>query len=95
MALGRNEIQKLAALARIGIDDDIASDVAAKISDILTLIEQMQSVDTSRVEPMGNPLDAAQRLRPDVVTEDDQRERFQAIAPATEDGLYLVPKVLD
>jgi aspartyl-tRNA(Asn)/glutamyl-tRNA(Gln) amidotransferase subunit C len=95
MALGRNEIQRLAALARIGIDDDIASDVAAKISDILTLIEQMQSVDTSRVEAMANPLDAAQRLRPDVVTEGDQRERFQAIAPATENGLYLVPKVLD
>lgn len=95
MALGRQEIQKLAALARIGIDDDIANDVADKISDILALIEQMQCVDTSAVEPMANPLDAAQRLRPDVVTEHNQRERFQAIAPATEDGLYLVPKVID
>ena len=95
LIVNEEEIHKLATLARIGIDDSIANDVATKISDILALVEQMGAIDTAAVEPMANPLDAVQRLRADRVTETDQRSDFQAIAPATENGLYLVPKVID
>jgi aspartyl-tRNA(Asn)/glutamyl-tRNA(Gln) amidotransferase subunit C len=95
MRINRDDIQQLAHLARIGIDDGIADDVAAKISDILTMVEQMQASDTAGIEPMANPLDAVARLRPDVIDESNQRAAFQAIAPATENGLYLVPKVID
>ncbi len=95
MRINRDDIQQLAHLARIGIDDGIADDVAAKISDILTMVEQMQASDTTGIEPMANPLDAVARLRPDVIDESNQRTAFQAIAPATENGLYLVPKVID
>lgn len=95
MTLGKDDIQKLAVLARIGVDDAIADEVADKISDILALVDQMQAVDTSAVAPMANALDAVQRLRADEITEMNQREAFQAIAPATEAGLYLVPKVIE
>jgi aspartyl-tRNA(Asn)/glutamyl-tRNA(Gln) amidotransferase subunit C len=59
------------------------------------MVDTLQAVDTSGIEPMANPLDATQRLRADVVSEENQRERFQAIAPASENGLYLVPKVIE
>ena len=95
MSLDNNDIRKLAILARIQVDDAIIDDVAGKISDILAMVDQMQAQDTSTVEPMANPLDAVQRLRRDEVSEPNQREAFQAIAPATENGLYLVPKVID
>ena len=95
MRISHQDIQQLARLARIGIDEAIAEDTAAKISDILTMVEQMQASDTSGIEPMANPLDAVQRLRPDRVDEENQRSAFQAIAPATEDGYYLVPRVID
>ena len=68
---------------------------ARNLSDILALVEQLNAVDTAGVEPMAHPLDATQRLRPDEVTETDEREAFQAIAPQTEAGLYLVPKVIE
>ncbi len=95
MSLDDNDIRKLAILARISVDNSIVDDVAHKISDILDMVDQMQALDTSAVEPMANPLDAVQPLRVDEVTEANQREAFQAIAPATENGLYLVPKVID
>lgn len=95
MSLDNNDIRKLATLARIQVDDAIIGDVAGKISDILAMVDQMQAQDTDSIEPMANPLDAVQRLRRDEVTEHNQREAFQAIAPATENGLYLVPKVID
>jgi aspartyl-tRNA(Asn)/glutamyl-tRNA(Gln) amidotransferase subunit C len=95
MSLNNNDIRKLATLARIQVDDAIIGDVANKISDILAMVDQMQAQDTDSIEPMANPLDAVQRLRRDEVTERNQREAFQAIAPATENGLYLVPKVID
>lgn len=95
MSLDKNDIRKLTVLARIDVDDAIIDDVASKISDILAMVDQMQAQDTSAVEAMANPLDAVQRLRRDEITETDQRQSFQAIAPATEDGLYLVPKVID
>ena len=95
MSLDNNDIRKLAILARIQVDDAIIGDVANKISDILAMVDQMRAQDTDSIEPMANPLDAVQRLRRDEVTERNQREAFQAIAPATENGLYLVPKVID
>lgn len=95
MSLDENDIRKLATLARIQVDDSMIADVAHKISDILQMVEQMQALDTSTVAPMANPHDAVQRLRHDEVSETNQRDAFQAIAPATEDGLYLVPKVID
>ena len=95
MSLDNNDIRKLAILARIQVDDAIIDDVAGKISDILAMVDQMQAQDTDSIEPMANPLDAVQRLRRDEVTESNQREAYQAIAPATENGLYLVPKVID
>ena len=95
MALENSDIEKLAILARININDEMKTEVAAKISDILAMIDDMQAVDTSGVEPMANPLDATQRLREDVVTEGNKRDELQAVAPSTKDGLYLVPKVID
>lgn len=95
MAIEENEIQKIAELARIRITDDQIGPLTDRIGEILGMVDQLQNVDTSAVEPLANPLDAIQRLRPDVVTEKDRRDEFQAIAPAVESGLYLVPKVID
>jgi aspartyl-tRNA(Asn)/glutamyl-tRNA(Gln) amidotransferase subunit C len=77
------------------MDDSSLEQYASDLSNILALAEQMNSVDTSNVTPMAHPLDATQRLRPDLVTESDQREKFQAIAPDVENGFYRVPKVID
>jgi aspartyl-tRNA(Asn)/glutamyl-tRNA(Gln) amidotransferase subunit C len=95
MAIEQEEIEKIAELARIRIADDHVGDVTRRITEILAMVEQLQAVDTSGVAPMANPLDATQKLRADEVTEQDQREAFQAIAPAVEQGLYLVPKVIE
>ncbi|MGN0920809.1 MAG: Asp-tRNA(Asn)/Glu-tRNA(Gln) amidotransferase subunit GatC [Cellvibrio sp.] len=95
MAIDRADIAKLAKLARIEISDADADAAAASISDVLALVDQLQAIDTDGVLPMAHPLDAVQRLRADEVTEVNQREAFQAIAPATQDGLYLVPKVIE
>ncbi len=93
--MDRSDIAKLAHLARIEISDATVDDVARSITDVLKLVDQLQSADTQGIAPMAHPLDAVQRLRADQVTEADVRDAFQAIAPATEDGLYLVPKVID
>ena len=95
MSVDQTEIEKIAELARIRIAPEQVPEVTSAIAGILEMVDQMQAVDTSAVEPMANPLDARQRLRADEVTESDARSAFQAIAPATEDGLYLVPKVID
>jgi aspartyl-tRNA(Asn)/glutamyl-tRNA(Gln) amidotransferase subunit C len=95
MSVEQAEIEKIAELARIRIADSEMSTVTERISSILEMVDQMQAVDTAAVEPMANPLDASQRLRADEVTETDQRQQFQAIAPQTEDGFYLVPRVID
>lgn len=89
------EIHKLAELARLEIGDDAAEEVAASITDVLALVDKLQAANTDGIAPMAHPLDAVQRLRADEVTEVNQREQFQAIAPATEAGLYLVPKVIE
>jgi aspartyl-tRNA(Asn)/glutamyl-tRNA(Gln) amidotransferase subunit C len=95
MALERSDVEKIAHLARLHIDATEAQEVAGRISSILALIDQMQSIDTQDIAPLAHPFDAIQRLRKDEVTEVDQREYFQKIAPATQDGLYLVPKVIE
>ena len=95
MSVDRADIAKLAKLARIAISDDAADEVANRISNVLAMVDQLQAVDTEGVEPMAHPLDAVQRLRADVVTETNERELFQSIAPAVQDGLYLVPQVIE
>jgi aspartyl-tRNA(Asn)/glutamyl-tRNA(Gln) amidotransferase subunit C len=95
MAIEQNEIEKIAELARIRISREEIGQVTARITEILDMVDQLQAADTRNVEPMANPLDATQQLRPDVVTEGNQRDAFQAIAPAVENGLYLVPKVIE
>ncbi len=95
MALEQSDVEKIAQLARLNVDSNEAQEVTKRISSILELIDQMQDVDTKNVAPLAHPFDAIQRLRPDEVTETDQREYLQAIAPATQDGLYLVPKVIE
>lgn len=95
MRVNPSDIQKLADLARLEIRQEAMEEVASSINDVLALVDQLQNADTAGVQPMAHPLDAVQRLRPDAVTETDQRSAFQAIAPATENGLYLVPKVIE
>ena len=95
MALDKTEIEKIAHLARLHISESETQEVTTRITDILALIDQMQSVDTDAVEPLAHPLDLVQRLRADKITEENQRDKLQQLAPASEDGLYLVPKVLD
>jgi len=95
MALNLDDIKRIAHLARIEVSDNEAKETLNKLSGILGLIEQMQAVDTAGIEPMSHSQDVTQRLREDVVTATNQRELFQSIAPATHDGLYLVPKVIE
>ena len=95
MALDKTEVEKIAQLARLHVNDSEAGEVANRISEILVLIDKMQAVDTENVEPLSHPLDAVQRLRPDAVTETDRREELQKISPNSEAGLYLVPKVIE
>jgi aspartyl-tRNA(Asn)/glutamyl-tRNA(Gln) amidotransferase subunit C len=95
MSLEQAEIEKIAELARIRIAPSEMNAVTESISSILAMVDQMQAVDTAAVEPMSNPLDASQRLRADRVSEKDQREQFQQIAPQVEAGLYLVPRVIE
>ena len=95
MAIDRQMVEKAAHLARLAIDDNQAKQATDKISAVLKLIDEMQSVNTDDIEPLSHPLDAVQRLRPDLVTESNQREKLQQNAPAVEGGLFLVPKVID
>lgn len=95
MSLTTQDIKKIAHLARIEINNQEAETTLHKLTGIMGLIEQMQAVDTTGVEPMSHSQDLVQRLRVDAVTEPNQRQAFQAIAPLTEDGLYLVPRVVE
>ena len=89
------DVYRIADLARIEIQTDEAEAVLEQLSNIFNLIEQMQAVDTTNVEPMSHAQDMKSRLRQDAITEADQRELFQSIAPQVEAGLYLVPKVIE
>lgn len=95
MSLERSDVEKIAHLARLAVSESELDAVASDLSNILGLVEQMNSVDTQGVTPMAHPLHMSQRLREDQVSESDQRDYYQSIAPATEDGLYLVPRVIE
>lgn len=95
MALPPDEVAKLAELARLSIDSQQMESTAESVSDILSMIDQLKQIDTAQVSPLSHPMDLVQRLRADEVTETNQREELQKLAPAVESGLYLVPKVLD
>lgn len=95
MSLTLQEVKRVAWLARIEITDAEAAAAQGPLNDIFKLIEQMQSVDTEGVAPMAHAQDVMQRLREDRVTETDQHALYQSIAPQVEDGLYLVPKVIE
>lgn len=95
MSLERKDVEKIAHLARVAVSEEELDAVAGDLGNILQLVERMNLVDTSGVTPMAHPLHMAQRLRADEVTETDQRDKFQSIAPAVESGLYLVPKVIE
>ncbi len=95
MSLNTADVKRIAHLARIEISESEAEATLHKLSGILGLIEQMQAVDTTGIAPMSHSQDVTQRLREDVVTKTNQREAFQKIAPAVENGLYLVPKVIE
>ena len=95
MSIDRDEIARIAHLARLEVGDEAAAGSAVEISKILDFVGRMNAVDTTGVTPMAHPMDANQRLREDRITESDRRSEFQAGAPAVEDGLYLVPKVIE
>lgn len=95
VSLSKDQVQQIAMLARLTIDEDEMVDVVDKLSRIVDFVDQLQAAPTEKVVPMAHPLNTCQRLRADAVTESDERDRIQANASAVQDGLYLVPKVLD
>jgi aspartyl-tRNA(Asn)/glutamyl-tRNA(Gln) amidotransferase subunit C len=95
MSLNKQTVETIAHLARLKIEAGEIEKYQSELSSILDLVQQMEACDTAGVEPMTHPFDATMRLRADVISESNQRDKFQALAPSTEDGLYLVPKVID
>ncbi len=95
MSLSSDDVAKIAHLARLAVDPDDTESLSRDLSNILDLVEQMQAVDTEGVLPMAHPLEMSQRLRADEVTETDQRELYQSNAPQAENGLFLVPRVIE
>ncbi len=95
MSLQKSDVEKIAHLARLSINENEFSAYADNLSNILQLVEKMKTVNTDGITAMAHPLDETQRLRVDQVTEHDQKAHFQKIAPATKDGVYLVPKVIE
>ena len=95
MALTLEDMNKIAHLARVGLSDDEKSLYTDSLNNILGLIDELQAVNTTSIEPLAHALEVTQPLRADIVTEQNQRDAYQAIAPAVQDGLYLVPKVME
>ena len=95
MSLTLDDVKRIAMLARIEVTDSESDQILEQLGGIFKLIEQMQSVDTAGIEPMAHAQDLVARLRPDTVTETDEHELFQSIAPEVEADLYLVPKVIE
>ncbi|MGH8656330.1 MAG: Asp-tRNA(Asn)/Glu-tRNA(Gln) amidotransferase subunit GatC [Gammaproteobacteria bacterium] len=95
MSLSEKEIDRVAWLARLQIDAEAKPQFAQQLSRILEFVDQLNKLDTSGVPPLAHPLDISERLRQDEVTETNQRDLFQSIAPSVRDGLYLVPKVIE
>lgn len=100
MSLNLSDVKRIARLAQLELDDAQAGETLDKLNGIFSLVEQMRAVDTAGVEPLNHPIAAYQndvslRLREDEVTEPNRRDDYQQVAPATQDGLYLVPKVIE
>lgn len=95
MSLSLDDVSRIALLSRIEISAAEAERTRDQLNGILAFVEQLQAVNTEGIAPMAHAVDVVQRLRPDAVTETDRRDAFQAIAPETEAGLYLVPKVIE
>lgn len=95
MSLNKDQVQQIATLARLKLQPDEHAELVEKLSTIVDFVDQLSQADTEGVVPMAHPLDVAQRLRPDVVTEPDDRDYYQENASAVEGGLYLVPKVIE
>ena len=95
MSLDKDQVQQIAMLARLKLGDDEYAESVEKLSKIVDFVDHLSEADTSGVVPMAHPLDIAQRLRPDVVTERNDRDRYQENAPSVTGGLYLVPKVIE
>ncbi len=95
MSLNLDDVHKVARLARLAMTEQEVRAAHIRLTDIFGLIAEMQAVDTSGIEPMSHAQDVSQRLREDMVTEGNQRELFQSIAPQVEAGLYLVPQVIE
>lgn len=95
MSLQPSDIRTIARLARLAVKEDEIPGFQRQLGNILGIIEQMQAVPTTGIAPLAHPLEINARLRPDVITESDQREKFQKIAPETSNGFYLVPKVIE
>jgi aspartyl-tRNA(Asn)/glutamyl-tRNA(Gln) amidotransferase subunit C len=95
MSLSIDDVKRIAKLARVRVTETEAAAYQTQLNGIFGLIEKMQAADTAGVEPMSHAQDLSQRLRADAVTEPNRRQAFQAVAPQTENGLYLVPKVIE
>lgn len=95
MALTESDVEKIAHLARLSVTERERAEVTARLTSILGMVDRLQAVDTAGVEPLAHPLDATQPLRADQVTETDRRDDYQRVAPAVENGLFLVPKVIE
>ena len=95
MTFDKSEVSKIAELARLEVTDEEIDDIESRITEILLLIDQMQSVDTDSIVPMSHPLDGKQILRSDTVSEANKRDELQKLAPKVENGLFLVPKVIE
>lgn len=95
MSLSPEQVKQVAHLARLSLPPEKVEPYARQLSNILDMVGQLSSASTDDVQPMAHPLEMVQRLRPDVVSEENRREAFQAIAPAVEDGVYLVPRVIE
>jgi len=100
MSLDLSDVKRLARLAQLDLNEDQAAPTLDKLNGIFSLVEQMRAVDTTGVEPLNHPIaayqnDVALRLREDQITEPNRRDDYQQVAPATQDGLYLVPKVIE
>ena len=95
MSLDKDQVLRIAELARLEVADDEVAETVDKLSRIVDFVDQLSQASTEHVVPMAHPLDVSQRLRPDQVTESDDRDHFQKNAPVVENGLYLVPKVIE
>jgi aspartyl-tRNA(Asn)/glutamyl-tRNA(Gln) amidotransferase subunit C len=95
MKVDTNLVKNVAVLAQLKIQDSALEKTISNLANVLDLVDQMQAVDTKGISPMSNPLDATQIMRPDTVTESNQRELFQKAAPSVERGFFLVPRVVE